>query len=60
MDGHLVSYYIGISIVIITHLYTFVNPSMIQMSPKLHSVINLVAVLFIAYYFMHKETYIKF
>jgi hypothetical protein len=58
MDVHLILYYIGISIVFVTHvlmLVTSENPKM-----KMHAVINVVAGLFIAYYFMAKEKYITF
>ncbi len=55
MDLHLLSYYLGISIVIYT------NAWMIHKSgPNLAPVINLVAVVLIAYYFMNKESFIHF
>lgn len=59
MDRHLISYYIGILIVFITHIYMIVKE---RDDPKMlsHSVVNLFAGLFIAYYFTHKEGYIKF
>lgn len=55
MEQHLVSYYIGIAIIFITHIYLLANGAM-----KLHSLINLVGALCIAYYFMHKEGYISY
>lgn len=56
VDMHLVSYYIGISIVFLTHiLMLFQMPSM-----KMHSLINLFAALMIAYYFMFREKIIGF
>jgi hypothetical protein len=55
MDIHLLSYYIGIGIVVLSHIYTLSTvPSMYA-----HSVANLVAAACIAYYFMNKEGFIK-
>ncbi len=55
MDRHLISYFIGIFIVFSSHFYTlYVSDS------KIHSVVNLIAGLAIAYYFMNKEKYIYF
>lgn len=53
---HLISYYIGISIIFLTHIFMlFQMPSM-----RMHSIINLVAALMIAYYFMFRERIINF
>jgi len=58
MEIHLIFYYIGITIVFATHifmLFMFENSQM-----KVHALINIVAGLCIAYYFMNKEKYITF
>ena len=61
MDRHLVFYYIGIFIIFATHLYMlgFVN-EMKRKEVIGHSIINLLAALMIAYYFMNKEGIISF
>jgi len=58
MDIHLISYYIGILIILATHIYMLFDNASNTMI--IHSVINIVAVLFIAYYFMNKEGFIQF
>ena len=56
MNIHLLSYFIGIAIIFISHAYMLVKmPSM-----RDHSILNLVAGACIAYYFMHREGYIRF
>ena len=56
VDVHLVSYYIGISIIFLTHIFMlFQMPSM-----RMHSVVSLLAGLMIAYYFMFRERIIDF
>lgn len=58
MDLHLVSYYIGILIVFVTHVYMLLDKP--STTVLWHSVINIVAALMIAYYFMNKEGFIQF
>lgn len=61
MDKHLISYYIGIVIVFVSHVYSIVykdNPLQITMTQ--HSYANILAVALIAYYFMNKEGFIQF
>lgn len=56
VDAHLISYYIGISIIFLTHIFMlFQMPSM-----RMHSIINLLAAVMIAYYFMFREKFIGF
>lgn len=60
MNVHLFFYYIGIAIVFLTHIYMLVKPGMNMQQMKMHAIINIVAALFIAYYFMNREGFIKF
>ena len=57
MDIHLISYYIGIFIVFTTHIYMLIISSSNDM--KIHSILNIMGAIFIAYYFMNKEKFIK-
>lgn len=59
MDSHLIAYYIGIFIVFASHLYVL-SKAGISSEMKIHSYVNILAVILIAYYFMHKEGHIKF
>ena len=49
-NRHLIAYYTGIMIVFITHLFMLSMPNM-----RAHAIINLIAALLIAYYFVDKE-----
>ena len=56
MNIHLVFYYIGITIIFLTHLMMAV----MDKGMRTHALINLFAAACIAYYFMFREGYIKF
>ena len=60
MDAHLISYYIGILIVLASHVFMLMYPEKILLTMKQHAYANVLAVALIAYYFMHKEGFIKF
>ena len=60
MEQHLLSYYIGIFLVLATHVYILMYPSHSIMNIETHAYVNIAAALCIAYYFMNKENYIKF
>ena len=55
MDKHLIFYYIGIAIVFFTHIQILMG----NLSST-HALLNIFAGLCIAYYFMHKEGFIRF
>ncbi len=61
MDLHLIAYYIGILTIFVTHLYPLIyDRSIFMITMKQHNIVNIVAGLLIAYYFMNKEKFIKF
>lgn len=55
MEAALISYYIGIFIVFASHIYTLVASKGMMTT---HSLLNLLAGLLIAYYFLTKEKFI--
>jgi hypothetical protein len=55
MNTHLLAYYIGIAIVFVSHIYIVATSGI-----NSHAAINLLGASLIAYYFMHKEGFIKF
>jgi hypothetical protein len=55
MDKHLLFYYIGIAIVFLTHIRMLMGNFF-----NTHALLNLFAALSIAYYFTHKEGFIRF
>jgi hypothetical protein len=59
MDIHLISYYIGICIVFLSHIYILAFDSPCNMKTY-HAYFNILGALCIAYYFMHKEGFIVF
>ena len=56
MDIHLALYFLGISIVFLSHLMMLGGST----GARNHAILNLFAGLCIAYYFMNKEGYIHF
>jgi hypothetical protein len=58
MDRHLLTYYIGIIIIVISHIYMLMRET--SLTEKIHAYSNLIAVVMIAYYFMNKQGYIQF
>ncbi len=61
LDIHLISYYIGISIIILTHVWLiFLVKNMGRNDVMWHSIVNIIAIILIAYYFLFKEGFIKF
>jgi len=59
MDPHLLSYYIGISIIFGIHAYNLLG-GQLDITSKTHSITMIIAALMVAYYFMHKEGMIDF
>lgn len=60
MDQHLISYYIGIFIVFMSHAYMLYAPNKQLMTMEQHCYINILAAFLIAYYFMFNEKFIQF
>jgi hypothetical protein len=60
MEQHLLSYFIGIFIIMSSHLYVLYKPNEPIMSMEYHSYINILGGCMIAYYFLNKENYISF
>ena len=56
----MISYFIGIFIVFVSHVFVLMYPKQKLISMKLHCYMNILAALMIAYYFMWRENYIKF
>jgi hypothetical protein len=59
MDIHLVSYYIGIIVLFLFNI-SLLFGSWSYKYVKYYSVVNIMAALLIAYYFMYKEKFISF
>ena len=59
MDSKLVSYYTGITIVILSHFYTLSKSGVNSSEMSIHSIANLIAAALIAWYFLNKEKFIK-
>ena len=59
MDSKLVSYYAGITIVILSHFYTLSKSGVNSSEMSIHSIANLIAAALIAWYFLNKEKFIK-
>ncbi len=57
---HLIAYYIGIFLVLSSHIYMLANPlKFLALSAmKMHAYTNLIAATLIAYYFMNREGFI--
>ena len=60
MDKHLVAYYIGIAIIVLSHIYMLSSSMMSESETKYHAWGNLLASAMVAYYFMSKEGFVKF
>lgn len=59
MDIHLVSYYVGIFIIFLSNIYVLIyTPSYKMMIYNAY--VNILGAFLIAYYFIHKEGFIKF
>lgn len=60
LDQHLICYFIGIALIFGSHVYMLAYPSNPIISMEQHAYVNILGAILIAYYFMHKENYIKF
>ena len=60
MEQHLLAYYIGIFVVMASHLYMLSKPDQMIMTQPQHIYANLAASFSIAYYFLYKEGIINF
>lgn len=60
MNQHLLAYFIGIFIVFASHAYMLYKPDLSVATLQQHSYINIIGATLIAYYFLHKESYIRF
>ena len=60
MDQHLICYFIGITVILTSHLYMLYNPGQPFMTMEQHCYANIAACACIAYYFLNKEKYIDF
>lgn len=56
MDKHLLAYFIGIAIVFGSHIMIAIQSG----GTNQHAIINIIAGLLIAYYFMNQQGYIQF
>ena len=55
MEQHLLAYIIGIVTIFGSHIYILFAPDKPLTTMEQHCYINILAALFIAYYFMYKE-----
>ena len=55
---HIISYYIGILIIFLSHVLMLISPKSVcktETKAKIHAVMNIVGMILVAYYFMYKE-----
>lgn len=60
MERHLLAYYIGIVVIVGSHVYMLYAPNKPLSTMEQHCYANILAALLIAYYFMYKEGYINY
>jgi hypothetical protein len=60
MNLHIILFYIGILIILGSHIYMLWRPTKPIVSMEVHAYTNLLAGIFILYYFMNKQGYITF